>query len=145
MRATPLTEPLLAASYLAYPRAMHQLAKRLGATPEELAAWIWCGPKDGGIVAYMNANELDPPPRFFYATFNESQDYIAPLMACWFKEDDIDQFEPADRYITGAALIDRWSQRPGVHAVAFIQAKIAESRLMYGHSPDLRRDARHFL
>ncbi len=130
---TPLPAPDPSARYMAYPKAMHQLTTRLGATPEELAAWIWNGPKDGGIAAYLNANELDPPPQFFYATGSFSHDYIAPLMACWFKADDIDKFEPADRYITGAALIERWSQRPGLRAVAFIQAKIAESRLLDIH------------
>ena len=129
----PLVEPAPATRYVAYPKAMHQLTARLNTTPEELAAWIWIGPVDGGIAAYMNANELDPPPRFFKATGSDSHDYIAPLMACWFKVDDIEQFEPTDRYITGAALIDRWGQRPGLHAVAFIQAKIAESRLLDIH------------
>jgi hypothetical protein len=130
---TPLTQLPPAARYLAYPKAMHQLAERLGATPAELAGWIYCGPTDGGIAAYMNANELDPPPRFFYATENDDQDYIAPLMACWFREDDIDQFEPADRFITGAELIERWGRRPGLHPVAFILAKIRESRLIDIH------------
>ncbi len=129
----PLAEPAPATRYVAYPKAMHQLTARLGATPEELAAWIWLGPKDGGVAAYMNANELDPPPRFFYATGSANHDYIAPLMACWFKVDDVDQFEPADRYMLGSALIERWGKRPGLHAVAFIQAKIAESRLLDIH------------
>ena len=129
----PSAEPDPAIRYVAYPKAMNQLIARHGATPEELAAWIWLGPKDGGIAAYMNANELDPPPQFFYATGGDSQDYIAPLMACWFKVDDIDQFDPADRYITGAALIERWGQRPGLRVLAFIQAKIAESRLLDIH------------
>ncbi len=129
----PLAEPAHANRYVAYPKAMRQLTARLGATPEELAAWIWLGPKDGGIAAYMNANELDPPPRFFYATGGDSHDYISPLMACWFKLEDIDMFEPAHRYITGAELIERWSQLPGLHALAFIQAKIAESRLLDIH------------
>lgn len=128
-----LAEPAPAARYVAYPKAMRQLAARLGATPEELAAWIWLGPKDGGIAAYMNANELDPPPRFFYATGGDSHDYIAPLMACWFKVDDVDRFVPADRYITGATLIARWNKLPGIHAKAFIQAKIEESRLLDIH------------
>lgn len=127
------TSPGLPIQYVAYPKAMNQLAKRLGAMPAELAAWVWIGPNDGGISAYMNANELDPPPRFFYATGSDSQDYIAPLMACWFRADDIEQFEPADRYIIGTALIERWSAQPGLHVVAFIQAKIAESRLLDIH------------
>jgi len=54
-------------------------------------------------------------------------------MACWFREEDINQFDPADRYIAGAALIERWSKQPGLQAVAFIQAKIAESRLLDIH------------
>ena len=119
--------------YVAYPKAMQQLAKRLGASPEELAAWIWTGPEDGGIAAYVNANELEPPPRFSYSYFVGTSDYIAPLMACWFKVDDIEQFEPTDRYIVGTALIERWSKRPGLHPVAFIHAKIAESRLLDIH------------
>ena len=129
----PLAEPDAATRYLAYPKAMHQLKVRFNATTEDLAAWVWLGPKDGGIGAYMNANELNPPSRFFYATGSANHDYIAPLMACWFREDDIAKFEPTDRYITGAALIGRWSKRPGLHAAAFIQAKIAESRLLDIH------------
>ncbi len=125
----PLAEPAPAIRYVAYPKAMQQLTARLGATPEELAAWIFYGPKLGGITAYVNANELDPPPRFSYSYFVGTSDYIAPLMACWFKVEDIDQFAPADRYMTGSALIERWGQRPGLKAVAFIQAKIEESRL----------------
>jgi len=132
-KAAPLAEQDPATRYMAYPKAMRQLKARLGVTPEELAAWIWLGPDQGGIAAYMNANELDPPPRFFYANCDDSHDYIAPLMACWFKEKDIDQFVPADRYITGEALIDRWSLQPGLQTVAFIQAKIAESRLLDIH------------
>jgi hypothetical protein len=119
--------------YIAYPKAMNQLATRLNATPEELAAWVWWEPEDGGIAAYLNANELDPPPRFHYPVGAENFDYVAYLMACWFREDELAEFMPADRYITGAALIDRWNRRPGLQARAFIRAKIAESRLMETH------------
>ncbi len=119
--------------YIAYPKAMVQLETRLGATVEELAAWIWRGPADGGLTAYMNANELDPPPRFYYTVGSENPDYVAPLMACWFSSAEIDQFSPTERYMTGQALIDRWSDRPSLHAVAFICAKIAESRLLDIH------------
>ena len=129
----PLGPSYSATRYVAYPKAMRQLTERLDATPAELAVWVWLGPKDGGIAAYVNANELDPPPRFCYATSSDSQDYIAPLMACWFKSEDISQFVPADRYITGAALIERWSQQPNLHEVEFIQAKIAESQLLDVH------------
>lgn len=114
--------------YIAYPKAMRRLAGRLGATPEELALWIFMGPKDGGITAYRNANELTPPPRFYFDHFM-GEDYLSPMMACWFLEDDIEGFNPVDRYITGKALIERWNKQPGLQVEAFILAKIAESRL----------------
>ncbi len=118
--------------YIAYPKAMKTLTDRLGATPEELAAWIFMGPDTGGIVAYRNANELNPPPRFYFDYFM-GEDYLSPLMACWFRQDDVNRFDPADRYITGAALIERWSKHPAIQPEAYIRAKIAESRLLDIH------------
>lgn len=119
--------------YIEYPDAMARLEAKLGATVEELAAWIWRGPAHGGLTAYMNANELDPPPRFRYPTASANQDYVAPLMACWFTSTEIDHFKPTERYMTGQSLIERWSSRPHINATAFIQAKIAESRLQDIH------------
>ena len=120
--------------YLAYPKAMKLLVDRLDATPEELAAWVWMGPQEDGLAAYLNANELDPPPRFYYFTGTADDfDYLSPLMACWFKEEDITAFAPDDRYITGKTLIERWGKQPGIKPEAFIRAKIAESRLLDIH------------
>jgi len=119
--------------YIAYPKALRRLEERLNATPEELAAWIFMGPEHGGIAAYRNTNELEPPPRFFFAYYLGAEDYLSPMMACWFLEQDVERFNPADRYITGKALIERWSMQPGIKAKAFIQAKIEESRLIDLH------------
>lgn len=120
-------------SFIPYPKALKSLSDRLTATPEELAAWVWMGPKHGGLAAYKNANELAPPPRFHYddgfGDNGDNFDYLRPLMACWFGADDIASFQPADRFITGKTLIERWKALPGIHAEAFIRAKIAESRL----------------
>ena len=129
---TPLTKPAIALRYIPYPKAMHQLTTRLGATPEELAAWLYMGPKDGGIAAYLNANELDSPPRFCFELGGDF-DYVSPLMACWFVEEEIVNFEPTDRYMTGTALIERWSKKPDLQALAFIVAKVKESRLVDMH------------
>ena len=118
--------------YIAFPKAMKLLADRLNATREELAAWIFFGPEIGGLTAYTNANELDPPPRFDFEYFPD-EDYLSPLMACWFTQEDIEHFEPGDRYITGKALIERWSKQPNIEPEAFIRAKIAESRLLEAH------------
>jgi hypothetical protein len=120
-------------AYVAYPRALRQLTDKYGTTPEELAAWVHAGPADGGLAAYLSANELDPPPRFAYAVGTESFDYVRPLVACWFRVADIETFVPKDRYITGATLLDRWSKVLGQHTEAFVRAKIGESRLIDIH------------
>lgn len=120
--------------YIAYPKAMKLLSDRLGATPEELAMWIFMGTGDGGISAFLNANELDIPYRFRYGIGHGNDfDYLSPLMACWFREGEILAFEPTERYITGSALIERWNNLPHIQPEAFIRAKIAESRLLDAH------------
>ena len=84
--------------YIAYPKAMTQLAKRLKASPEELAVWIFMGPDLGGLPAYLNANELDPPPEFYFDPYLGDdpycRDYLSPLTACWFRQQDILNFTP---------------------------------------------------
>jgi len=119
-------------AYIPYPKALKLLSDRLNATPEEIAAWVWMGPNDGGLTTYRNANELDPPPRFYF-DYYMGEDYLAPLMACWFRKDDITNFQPADRYITGKGLVERWGKQPGIQPEAFIRAKIVESRLLDMH------------
>lgn len=56
-------------------------------------------------------------------------DYLDILMDCEFLERDIDQFVPKDRFITGGALIERWSNVPGIRALQFIQKNIRDGRL----------------
>lgn len=120
------------AQYVAYPKAIKLLIERLDATQEELAAWVWMGPKDGGIAAYLHANELDSPPRFYYDYFM-GENYIGPLMGCWFQSSDLANFQPTDRYITGKVLIERWTEQPSIQVKGFIVAKIKESRLVDFH------------
>ena len=116
---------------------MGQLAKRLKASPEELAVWVFMGPDLGGLPAYLNANELDPPPEFYFDPYLGDDpyclDYLSPLVACWFRQQDIQNFSPTRRFITGAALIERWHSHSDMQAEAFIRAKIGESRLLDIH------------
>lgn len=118
-------------SFIAYPKAIKLLSKRLNATPYELAVWLLLN--DGNLVAYTNANELSPPPEFNYGYFANTRDYLKPLMYCWFLQEDIEKFEPSDRYITGSMLLERWAKYLEIDAQAFIHAKIAESRLQDIH------------
>lgn len=122
------------ARYIAYPLALKLLAERHNATAHELAGWVFAGPEDGGLCAYLNANELDPPPRFYFDILScDDYDYLVPLMPCWFREADILNFEPKDRFVTGADLMKRWSSCVGIVPEAFIRAKIEESRLLDIH------------
>jgi hypothetical protein len=118
--------------YIAYPKAMKILADRLGATPGELAMWIFIGPDAGGLAAYEIDNELNSLTRFDFGYY-VGEDYRSPLMGCRFLKVDIDRFDPADHFITHGALVKRWSNRPNLNAEAFIRAKITESRLQDMH------------
>ena len=128
--------------YVAYPNALMQWGKRLGASPEELAAWLFVGPELGGLSAYLNANELEPPREFHFAPcLGHDLDYLSPLMGCWFRKDDVLNFSPTKRFITGAALIERWSQHWGTQHRGVYPRKnrgIPPSR----HSSAFWRDAR---
>ena len=115
-------------NYIPYLKALKRLSDRLSATPEEIAAWVWLGPDQSGLAAFLNANELEPPPRFYF-DYYMGEDYVSALMASWFLADVITSFQPADRYITGSALRQRWSDSVGVQVDAYIHAKIAEDQL----------------
>lgn len=117
--------------------ALTLLRQRLArVSTEELAMWVFDGPESGGLAAFVAVNELDPPPRFCFQAFastDNSQDFVALLMACWFMRTTIENFQPARRYITGHALRVRWSADPDISVNAFVRSKIAESRLQDGH------------
>lgn len=161
--------------YLSFLPAERVLSQRLGATREEIAAWIYMTPEPRqrenalvpvsirrllhysplkakhapapvslpafrywpalplpGIAAYTNANEFDTPPRFHFDDLM-GDDYLKPLMTCWFKTLDITSFRPQDRYITGAQLVERWTPFVGGDVDAFIRAKITESSMLDFH------------
>lgn len=118
--------------YLPYPLALRRLDEQLDATPEELAAWIFLEPEAGGIAAYLDANELDTPRKFHFSDWRRD-DYRKMMMHCWFLEREIQAFTPAARYITGVTLVERWSRQLGIQPQGFIEAKIAESRLLDLH------------
>lgn len=143
--------------FIPYLKAKKLLQNRLGATAEEIAAWVFMGPALGakscrvkspptkqanlpayrhwpclpstGLAAYTNANEFDDPPRFHFDD-EHGDDYLAPMMGCWFKAVSIAAFQPQDRYITGQALRTRWQAELGDQVDACIHSKILESRLM---------------
>jgi hypothetical protein len=121
------------AKFIPYMVAFKRLSDRVGATHDEMAMWVWLSDRNGGLHAYTNANELVPPPDFYFMNFGEAGDYVADLMCTWFLETDIESFNPKKRYITGAALIQRWGEQLGTKLNAYVKAKIAESVLLDMH------------
>ncbi len=90
------------------------------------------GPSEGGLAAYLDAGELETPRRFYFDSYM-GEDYVAALMACCFRAEDISSFQPSDYFITGKELIERWGKLPGIQPEPFIRAKISESRLIDLH------------
>ena len=118
--------------YVPYAVAFDILGDKYEATIEEIAMWIFCGKNDHGLDAFLNANEMTVPSRFNFDCWDDF-DYQSHLMACWFDADEIKAFVPKERYISGDTLVERWKDRSGIKVVAFIRAKIRESRLMGIH------------
>ncbi len=55
-------------------------------------------------------------------------------MRCWFYQEDILNFRPRERFITGAALIKRWKKQPHIQPPEdFIQGLVYDSRLTDFH------------
>lgn len=117
------------AVWLSFPQAMCILADSHGASPEELAGWVW----DGNLRAYEDETALMCPFQPDYASGEVSFDYLARLMAFEFKRHEVEAFEPKCRYITGAALLERWRNQAYIQAEPFICAQVASGRLSEIH------------
>jgi len=117
---------------IAYPKVMQALSKRLNATPDELAMWIFMEAKNGGISAFLRPSDGSKPLSFRYFV-PLSDDYLGPLMSCMFSKHEIEKFEPVERFVIGHALIQRWGNHIGLEPIPFIRAKIREGRLQDEH------------
>ena len=120
-------------TYISCENALAILVAKWQATKEELAAWVFLGPEQGGLAAFLDAYQITPPRQFFYPYCAGCEDYLWPLSLWWFRQNDIEQFVPADRYITGASLIERWSTLKSSHPEDYIIARVRESRLVDMH------------
>lgn len=104
--------------------AMSLLAQRLGEPPSNEEFWMWCfeGKELGGLDAYMlDGNDyskvhaggvLFPTRRNEYGNSEYILSDLVSFIEAWhFLYDDIQEFLPQRRYITGKQLADNWSNK----------------------------------
>lgn len=118
--------------FIPYPIAIKILEKRLHASPDELAVWVWFGGRKGGIDAFTNEDEQFPPSRFLFHP-GLSHQYLNSLVGCWFIRQEVEAFEPEERFLTGADLVARWQSKLGNQCTSYISTKINESKLIDLH------------
>lgn len=94
-----------------------------------------------GLRAYIasasemteNGEEVASFGRFYYASCDPfTTDFLAPLQICRFRATEVDDFQPAERFISGRDLLGRWASVPG-GAEAFIAAQVRSTRLSDFH------------
>jgi hypothetical protein len=97
--------------FISYPRTKALLAQHLNASEEEIAQWISIGSENGGLDAYVDIHRQEDAHRFSFEhpKFYKDCDYITPLINLHFKNADIERFQPTTRFITGKALLKRWT------------------------------------
>lgn len=125
--------------YITYIEAFKTLSAKLHATKEEFAGWIYLGAKEGGLDAFLDANDTEyddnPIPKFYFAHHEMERDYLGLLPTLWFERKAIEEFAPSDeaRFISAKELLERWNNIPGTTASDFIKAKIKDSSLLDIH------------
>lgn len=111
------------------------LAAKWDASPAEIAGWVMLGPNletaretegtkeaiegplpnTGGLAAYFFHETSAEYRQFDFALAllgSGDSDYLRVLQQCWFVHEDLDTFKPTHRFLTRAALIERWSKLP---------------------------------
>lgn len=87
------------------PLALSRLSERLGASQEEIAAWVFMTEHDGGLRAYEPQYHPEEFQRFYFEP-EMNPNYLSLLFDCWFDEQEIANFEPRERFISGATCLE---------------------------------------
>lgn len=115
-------------TYLALPAALERLKVRLDTNIEEIAAWVFMGPDEGGLRAFTKPRHRSEVSRFWFEP-EMDPDYEALLFNCWFSAAEIDGFKPGERFMAGKRLIVRWEDSLGEKTKDFIVAKVVAGEL----------------
>lgn len=140
----PDLTPTNEVGYIPYPIAKNLLADRLGATPEEIAAWLWLGwekdktndntAPEHALRAY-SLHEPNPPRRFFFHIGEPELDLQKTMADCYFVRDEVVCFTPKERYVTAPEFIKELTEYTGnrEEAEAQIQNAVREGLIMAFH------------
>ena len=116
-------------NWLSLVAAERLLKGRLGASFPEIAAWVELGPDNDGLKAFTESNELE----YFYFTPDMGDDYLGALHTCRFRENDVLDFAPQERYLSGAELLDCLRTELGDNTRAYVVAQISNNALLDIH------------
>ena len=105
------------------------LMSKLGASPEEIAAWVDMGSEAGGLDAFLGNWPLEQ----FYFKPGMGMDYLGELYLCRFLEAQVAKFSPSHRVVTGRELIENMLSSFGARARAYAIAQISEGSLLDFH------------
>ena len=94
-----------------YAEALNYLSHRLQATPDEIAEWIAI--KELNAFKKQAGNDKLKPFNFALPKYTGRDDYKGLLTWLFFLRDEIEQFEPVNRFISRAALVERWTRLCG--------------------------------
>lgn len=115
--------------YIPFNQALKLLSHRLSATEAEMAAWIHFKENNDRLFAFTKGGNLTPPKRFDFDRREGDEGYISHMMSCWFLVDEISNFKPENRFVTGQQLIEYWSCQPRIKVKDFIKYRIDEGNL----------------
>jgi hypothetical protein len=115
-------------AWIAFPKALRILETAFDATAEEVAAWIFMGAGRGGLRAWEDQPRVPEPKRFYYEP-EQNNDYVTPLIRCWFIEQEILAFCPTERFITGRQLTEKWAPVLNERTARLIEELTAAGRL----------------
>jgi hypothetical protein len=115
------------AQYIHYIEALRLLSDRVHASSEEIVGWVMFGSEFGGLDGYQNPATCTLGASF--SLYGYDGNYLSLMMECWFLKNDIINFHPEIRFITGKELIKRWNKQLERESIAFIQTMVGEGQL----------------
>ncbi len=108
--------------------ALDILNQRLETSAEEISAWVFLSELNGGLRCYREAGKANEYGRYYFET-EMGEDYTAELSVGLFDVEELQAFQPKERFITGKALIELLQQSGRENAKATIGTLVRSGKL----------------